>query len=230
MSISPPTQRDIIVQVSEWEATGDEGATVPLRSTSLLDRPADPGKGWAGDKSAVSDFDDSIAGAAIPGSTEHSGIGILTSRFLSTLVETRYVSPTKRWEGIQKELRRLESRTSWIAGLQDDWDDCGTPAYDKRTIRAALSFVEELARLAVDAGENRFPMPRLSPGIDGAIDIYWEELGKPYLVVRVSAISENIIAYFFQRLGDNAWLKAEFPHSSRSRERALRSLLPWIIP
>lgn len=228
MSISPPTQRDIIVPASKLEAIGDnEGATIPLRSSSLSDRPTDPGKGWAGDKSAVSNFEESIAAGA---TIEHSELGILTRQFLSTLVETRYVSPTKRWEGIQKELRRLESRTSWIAGLQDDWDDCGTPAYDKRTIRAALSFVEELARLAVDAGEDKFPLPRLCPGIDGAIDIYWEELGKPYLIVRVSAISENVIAYFFQRSGDNAWLKAEFPHSSRSRERALRSLLPWIIP
>lgn len=227
---TPTGTRVTALPANEWEATADSTG-VPTSRGATRTAGQDQsvlGKGWPGPHVATSEVESVTPPDTISGT--FGDLKFLTAPALARLVESRYVSPTKRWEVIQKELRRLETRSAWIAQLPDDWDECGTPAFDKRTIRAALSFVGELARLAVEAGETSFPMPRLSPGIEGAIDVYWEEVGKPYLVVRVSTLAENSIAYFFQRSGQTAWLKAEFPHSSRSRERALRSLIPWILP
>jgi len=61
---------------------------------------------------------------------------------------------------------------SWIADLEDGWDEHGSPGYAPTTLQSAATILRRLAALQEQRG-SFLPVPKILPGIDGRVELRW---------------------------------------------------------
>lgn len=81
-----------------------------------------------------------------------------------------------------KGLVELFESSKEIYRLKDNWDDEGSKGYSKNTWLKMATF---LIKSAIYLFENKgiiADLPKISPGPDGSIDLYWKEIGYSLLL------------------------------------------------
>jgi len=73
----------------------------------------------------------------------------------------------KLYESIEK--------SKYILDLEDDWDDEGSPAYDKTTWIRAIKFIYNYTKKVYDEYGIKIGAPKISQGPEGSIDILWKK-------------------------------------------------------
>jgi hypothetical protein len=66
--------------------------------------------------------------------------------------------------------------------LADDWDDAGSPGYDKRTWLRAVDFLIGNALVYWEEHSIAVPTPKLRKGPAGSIDLHWRERDRELLI------------------------------------------------
>jgi hypothetical protein len=61
-----------------------------------------------------------------------------------------------------------------ILALPENFDGEGSPPYVKATWDRAVAFLYDLGRRAAGTPSSGFPLPRITPGPGGSIDLFWE--------------------------------------------------------
>jgi hypothetical protein len=87
------------------------------------------------------------------------------------------------FEPLWKIAKRIEVSRR-ILTLEDNWDNEGSTGYDERTWRTAVQIVVETANAYWHSNHEVAPLPALSPGPDGSIDVTWI-VGTRQLLVNV---------------------------------------------
>src|SRR2546428_6140624 len=62
----------------------------------------------------------------------------------------------------------------WILGLENDWDDEGSPQVLETTWQRASDFLARQANVARKGLGKELPVPKILPGPDGSIDLHWK--------------------------------------------------------
>src|SRR5438552_2485750 len=62
----------------------------------------------------------------------------------------------------------------WIVGLENDWDDEGSPGVLETTWRRASDFLARQANVARKGLGKELPVPKILPGPNGSIDLHWK--------------------------------------------------------
>ncbi|MEA2527710.1 MAG: hypothetical protein QOF73_4937, partial [Thermomicrobiales bacterium] len=85
--------------------------------------------------------------------------------------------------------KRIEASRR-ILDLEDNWDDEGSIAYDEATWRAAVQIVVDSANAYWDSTQQVAPVPAISPGPDGSIDVTWR-VGRRQVLINVPPAGEG---------------------------------------
>jgi len=72
------------------------------------------------------------------------------------------------------ELFQSIEKSKYILELEDDWDDEGSPAYDKATWIRAIEFLYNYTKKIYDETGKIIDPPKISQGPEGSIDILWK--------------------------------------------------------
>ena len=73
------------------------------------------------------------------------------------------------------ELFKSIEKSKYILELEDDWDDEGSPAYDKTTWIRAIEFIYNYTKKIYDELGILIDSPKISQGPEGSIDILWKK-------------------------------------------------------
>jgi len=73
------------------------------------------------------------------------------------------------------ELFKSIEKSKYILDLEDDWDDEGSPAYDKTTWIRAIKFIYNYTKKVYDEYGIKIGAPKISQGPEGSIDILWKK-------------------------------------------------------
>ncbi|MCH7928245.1 MAG: hypothetical protein IID03_09750 [Candidatus Dadabacteria bacterium] len=73
------------------------------------------------------------------------------------------------------ELFKSIEKSKYILDLEDDWDDEGSPAYDKTTWIRAIKFIYNYTKKIYDERGKVIEPPKISQGPEGSIDILWKK-------------------------------------------------------
>jgi hypothetical protein len=66
------------------------------------------------------------------------------------------------------------SDSRWMLRLEQDWDEEGSPPIDESTWRVAADFLRRQADSHWRRHSKIIPVPHITPGADGSIDIHWK--------------------------------------------------------
>jgi len=61
----------------------------------------------------------------------------------------------------------------WMLKLGQDWDDEGSPPIEEATWKVATDFLRRQADAHWRRHSKMIPVPHITPGSDGSIDIHW---------------------------------------------------------
>lgn len=97
-------------------------------------------------------------------------------------------------------------RSSFIATLEDGWDDQGSPAIRPATWRRAVSFLRASAAVVLSEVGVVIDIPEITPGPGGSVDIHWQRAGSFMLInVRPDGPSD-----FYGETVDGLFVKGNF--------------------
>jgi len=105
------------------------------------------------------------------------------------------------YENLNPELREAIESSKYILDLEDDFDGEGSPKYSKETWERAVEFVLHYERELREKGKN-IEIPRICPGFNGAIDLYWKAENKEILA-KIPVSPDKEIAYYGDDFGEN---------------------------
>ena len=74
-----------------------------------------------------------------------------------------------------RELNAEIEQAKRILELKDDWDGEGSPGYSEDTFNRAVAFLTTYAERLWESWGIPLPIPRIGPGPDGSIDLYWKQ-------------------------------------------------------
>lgn len=80
-----------------------------------------------------------------------------------------------RKSGAYQELQAEIERSKRILELQDDWDGEGSPGYSEKTFNRAVAFLTTYADGLWESCRMELPIPKIGPGPDGSIDLFWKQ-------------------------------------------------------
>jgi len=66
------------------------------------------------------------------------------------------------------------SDSMWMLGLEQDWDEEGSPPIDEATWKVGADFLRRQADAHWRRHSKVMPVPHITPGSDGSIDIHWK--------------------------------------------------------
>jgi hypothetical protein len=99
---------------------------------------------------------------------------------------------------INDELQKEIDRSQEILKLKDNWDDEGSPAIKKETLKKAIEFIKKQAEIFWDKKMKHIDVPEILPGPNGSIDILWDK-EKYELLLNFPADKERVISYYGYR-------------------------------
>ena len=107
--------------------------------------------------------------------------------------------------------------------LPVNWDDEGSPAYMEATWKRAAILLSEYATAAHESFRTVLPLPRISKGPEGSIDIHWR-LPTRELLLNVPPEVDEPSTYFGDIRGGGERIEGELtPPSLR------KWLLMWLL-
>lgn len=109
----------------------------------------------------------------------------------------RAMAPALREIGNQIEASR------YMLALGDDWDNEGAPGYQLETWERASAFINDAVAGFVRLAGNTPPVPRISHGPDGSIDILWAS-GDRELLINIPADGNQAGDFYGDTRGDRA--------------------------
>ena len=98
----------------------------------------------------------------------------------------------------RKELDAEIDRSQKILDLKEDWDGDQSPGYKAETLDRAISFLITHSEWLWKSYGIKAPVPRIGPGPDGSIDLYWKRKAWELLVNIPADTSKRATFY-----GDN---------------------------
>lgn len=114
----------------------------------------------------------------------------------------RETSTVEEWPQ-QEENRELKAeieQARTILKLADDWDEEGSPTYSKDTLDRAVAFLaahsEQFEKLRL-----HLPVPKISPGPNGSIDIHWKRQSWE-LLVNIPADAHEMAVFYGDNYGE----------------------------
>jgi len=93
-----------------------------------------------------------------------------------------------------QELKAEIEKTKRILELQDDWDGEGSPGYAVETFNRAIAFLNTYAQRLWESDGIPLPVPRIGPGPEASIDLYWKR-PRWELLVNISADPSEAASY-----------------------------------
>ena len=75
------------------------------------------------------------------------------------------------FQGLKAEIEQAKR----ILELEDDWDGEGSPGYSEDTLNRAIAFLTTYAQRLWESDGIPFPVPRIGPGPEASIDLYWKQ-------------------------------------------------------
>ncbi len=118
--------------------------------------------------------------------------------------ETMSVLAVARSAALPSELssitRAIEGTRS-ILDLRDDWDGQGSPGYDEATRKRTMRLALECSLDYWQTHQAVPPMPTMTPGPDGSIDIVWR-MAERRLFLNVPVEPETIATFYGKDRGD----------------------------
>jgi hypothetical protein len=99
-----------------------------------------------------------------------------------------------------------------ILGLGDNWDDDGAKAVPRDTWERAAGFVRKVARDVYRRTRREVPAPKISPCVDGSVDIFWQN-GQFKLLINIPDKAMPLEFYGETSSGSN--LKGTIPSDER---------------
>jgi hypothetical protein len=98
------------------------------------------------------------------------------------------ITGSSRLGAIDRAIERSRS----MLELQPDWDGEGSPGYAPATWERMAKFLRREATLSWNDRGHAMPVPRISPGPDGSIDVHW--VGEGYrLLLNIPAQPEAAV-------------------------------------
>ena len=88
--------------------------------------------------------------------------------------ESRAESPSNGRLDIYKGLKAEIEQAKRILDLKDDWDGEGSPGYSEDTLNRAIAFLTTYAQRLWESDGIPLPVPRIGPGPEASIDLYWK--------------------------------------------------------
>jgi hypothetical protein len=104
-------------------------------------------------------------------SPEHRG------EYLEDWIQTHHPGTRDRsagGEGFERLLDRAIESSTWILSLPRNFDGEGSPAPAASTFSHAATLLRSLTFEGRRLGRPEFPLPRITPGPSGSIDLFWE--------------------------------------------------------
>jgi len=95
---------------------------------------------------------------------------------------------------LEEEIERAES----MLDLEADFDGEGSPAYTEDTFDLAAEFLRLHSRYFWEHCEKYSPVPKITPGPNGSIDLHWKLESRELLVNIPADVHEPAVYY-----GDN---------------------------
>jgi hypothetical protein len=68
----------------------------------------------------------------------------------------------------------IDEQVKYILSLKEDWDDEGSPSYNKKTTNRALEYIPKLQEILLKEKGLKIGNPRVCPGPKTSIDLLWE--------------------------------------------------------
>jgi len=103
--------------------------------------------------------------------------------------------------------------SSYISGLEADWDEDGAAPISQDTWRQSMYFMVSVAQRHFEESGNVLPVPSIQPGIDGEVELYWRYETR-VLLVSFPADSTEPIAVRGQSVTDErSYIKGAFAES-----------------
>jgi hypothetical protein len=109
---------------------------------------------------------------------------------------------------------------SRILAWTDDWDGEGSPGYQAATLERARTLLIAGASHLWDVRHSTLPVPRVTPGPDGSIDLHWRVEGRE-LLLNIPAEEGETISFY----GDDARTKVK---GEIDRESDANWLFAWL--
>jgi hypothetical protein len=106
--------------------------------------------------------------------------------------------PNVEESDVCKELKAEIEQGKRILELEDDWDGEGSLGYSKETLNRAESFLKMHIEGLWKSFSIRLPIPKIGPGPDGSIDLYWKQSSWE-LLVNIPADAHEMATFY----GDN---------------------------
>lgn len=121
-----------------------------------------------------------------------------------------------------EELAREIEKSKFILTLPDNWDDEGAVGYQQETWHRATSFLWVCEHMYCNITTFHIPVPRITPGPDGTIDIYWKNKNRELLLNIPVSPDEHASFYGDNTLGQQ--IKGKFDTSDVSEW-----LIFWLV-
>ncbi len=72
-----------------------------------------------------------------------------------------------------EEFNKMVEDSKYILDLPDDWDDDGSPAYKEKTLQRACNYIKMHLNYLRDQADYDLGVPKIWPGPNGSIDVFW---------------------------------------------------------
>lgn len=117
-------------------------------------------------------------------------------------------------EPVRERFSAAIDEASHILQWEDDWDGEGSPAYQAATLERAREFLLTGIKGLRPVQMEHVPVPRVTPGPDGSIDLHWRQPER-HLLVNIPPAGDDVISCYGH--DDRSEVKAEFTNSADAR-------------
>ena len=102
----------------------------------------------------------------------------------------------------------IESAEGRLLKLGDNWDDEGSTGYEQEVLIRAAIFLRAQNKSILELFKGEAPVPKITPGPDGSIDLFWEQPSWE-LLVNIPANKARPASYYGED-SDGAMFKGSF--------------------
>jgi hypothetical protein len=187
---------DLIMEPAEILDTSDTGDEPECRPYS-----AQPDRSWARTGSP----NDYLRG-------EHAASQLLSGSYPRGVAIKRFATSDLVSPELFQHVEESIESSRGILGLGDNWDDDGAKAVPRDTWERAAGFVRKVARDVYRRTRREVPAPKISPCVDGSVDIFWQN-GQFKLLINIPDKAMPLEFYGETSSGSN--LKGTIPSDER---------------
>lgn len=95
----------------------------------------------------------------------------------------------------EHELVKAIQKSTKIISYSNNWDGEGSKGYSKTTYVNAISFLVKYVKWVWDEKIYALPTPKILPGSNGSIDLYWKK--NSYDLIITIPEAPNLVAHYY---------------------------------